>query len=133
MTGQTSTPHSFEYLRGSTDDELVELFHWWFIPHRDGRYLRRNLLLAAGNSGAAAAVTAIEAHLGHRSSMIRSHAAWALAQALPSRVEERLREALATERAPETRRELAFALTMVQSERDYRALLALDELSRTVL
>lgn len=121
----------FHELLGMADDELVGRFHHWFIPHRQGRYLRRNLLVAAGNSGEMPALAAIERHLAHRSSMIRSHAAWALARHGPPWAQERLREALAKERAPEARQEMAIALTMIGSEPDYEALLAADELART--
>lgn len=123
---------AFRELLGMADDDLVANFHWWFIPHRDGRYLRRNLLVAAGNSGEVPAVAAIEAHLTHRSSMIRSHAAWALARHGPPWATVRLRAALGEERAPEARVEMAIALTMLSAERDYRALLEVDELSRTL-
>lgn len=127
------TELTFDELLGMSDSQLVERFPWWFIPHRDGRYLRRNILVAAGNSGEPDVLDPIERHLTHRSSMIRSHAAWALARLGPEWAEARLQEALAAERAPETRRELAIALTMLEADEDYPALLALDELSRTVL
>ncbi len=129
----TVTPSglSFAGLLALSDAELVELFSWWFIPHRNGRYLRRNLLVAGGNSGEAGVLSQIEAHLTHRSSMIRSHAAWALARHGPDWAEHRLREALGVETVPEPSAELAIALTMLTSQSDYQALLAADELSRT--
>ncbi len=126
-TGQLS----FAELLALSDDELVDKFDWWFIPHRDGRYLRRNLLVAAGNSGEQDALEPIEEHLTHRSSMIRSHAAWALARHGPAWAADRLRMALRDERVPEPRQELAVALTMLTSVSDYQALLAADELSKT--
>ena len=122
---------SFVELLALADDDLVARFSWWFIPHRDGRYLRRNLLVAAGNSCEEEALKPIEEHLHHRSSMIRSHAAWALARQRPAWADATLRAALGRERAPEARQELAIALTMLGAERDYEALLAADELART--
>ena len=57
---------SVDELLGMSDSQLVERFPWWFIPHRDGRYLRRNLLVAAGNSGEPEVLDPIEKHLTHR-------------------------------------------------------------------
>lgn len=124
---------SFGGLLSMADDDLVDRFPWWFIPHRDGRYLRRNLLVAAGNSREPAALEAIGEHLTHHSSMIRSHAAWAMARHGPEWAADRLRMALDQERAPEARAEIAVALTMSTSGDDYTALLAADELARSVL
>ncbi len=122
---------SFSELLALGDDALVERFSWWFIPHREGRYLRRNLLVAAGNSAEPEALAPIEQHLAHRSSMIRSHAGWALARHNPSWAADRLRDALRVERAPEARLELAVAVTMATTSDDYDALRRLDEAVRT--
>jgi epoxyqueuosine reductase len=113
------------------DEQLLDRFSWWYVPRRDGRFIRRNLLVAAGNSREASVVEAIERHLSHRSSMIRGHAAWALARATGKRARKRLIDVLDQERAPEARFEMALALVMIDHPGDYEAFLALDELSAT--
>ncbi|MFV1961519.1 MAG: epoxyqueuosine reductase [Acidimicrobiia bacterium] len=113
------------------DEQLLDRFSWWYVPRRDGRFIRRNLLVAAGNSGEAAALDAVGSHLTHRSSMIRSHAAWALARGAAKTARRRLIEVLDHERAPEARKELALALVMIDHPGDYEALLAIDELTAT--
>jgi len=112
------------------DEALVERFDWWYVPRRDGRYLRRNLLVAAGNSGEPEARESIERHMRHPSSMIRGHAAWALATSLGLAAAPVLRAALETETAPETREELRLAGLMVERPGAHRELLAADEWAR---
>jgi ferredoxin len=112
------------------DEALLERFDWWYVPRRDGRYLRRNLLVAAGNSGEPEARGSIENHMRHPSSMIRSHAAWALARSLGPAAAPVLREALETETAPETGEELRLAGLMVERPEAHRELLAADEWAR---
>ena len=48
------------------------------------RWLRRNALVAAGNTGGAEERAAVEEYAGHEDGLLREHAAWALA-----RLEER--------------------------------------------
>lgn len=109
------------------DPELLELFSGWYVPRRDGRYLRRNLLVAAGNSGEAEALEVLREHLRHPSSMIRSHAAWALAKGGGVQARHHLLCALSVERAPETRTEILLALLMVSQPETHRMILLLDE------
>jgi len=125
-------PDSLDFgeLLAMSDEALLERFHWWYMPRRDGRYLRRNLLVAAGNSGEAAAREPIERHLSHPSSMIRSHAAWALGRSLGSGSAATLRAALESEAAPEARDEISLALLMVERPDTHRVVLAADEWGR---
>ena len=120
----------FAELLASTDAALLERFRWWYVPRRDGRYLRRNLLVAAGNSGEPEVRGPIEDHMGHPSSMIRSHAAWALGRSLGIGAAPVLRSALEAETAPETRDELTLALLMVEDPATHRTVLAADEWAR---
>ncbi len=117
----------FPDLLALSDEELLERFSWWYVPRRQGRFIRRNLLIAAGNSGQPELRTVVEAHLRHPSSMIRGHAAWAMARAFGLSAAEGLRLALAEERAPEARDELALALVMAEQPEGYRKLIAADE------
>ena len=75
----------FSDLLALSDDELLDRFGWWYVPRRQGRFLRRNLLVAAGNSTEPAARKAVEAHTRHPSSMIRGHAYWAMARGFEGR------------------------------------------------
>ncbi len=62
------------------DDTLLERYGVWYIPGREARYLRRNALIALGNSadGADPAVeAALRTALGAPDPMLRSHAVWA--------------------------------------------------------
>jgi len=68
--------------------------------------------------------------MGHPSSMIRSHAAWALGRSLGVGAAPILRSALEAETAPETREELSLALLMVEDPSTHRSVLAADEWAR---
>jgi epoxyqueuosine reductase len=125
-------PDSLDFgeLLAMSDEALLERFHWWYVPRRDGRYLRRNLLVAAGNSGEPTAREPIEQHMRHPSSMIRSHAGWAMARSLGSGSAPTLRASLESEASPETREELALALLMIERPDTHRVVLAADEWGR---
>jgi len=106
--------HSFSELLGLSDNELVERFGWFYIPHREARFLRRNLLVAAGNSGDASAAPAIVDHFSHRSSLVRGHAYWALARSLGRDAWVPLREVYDDETVADGRAELEMAMLMLR-------------------
>ena len=110
----------FEELLRLTDEQLVQRFHWWYIPRRQGRYLRRNLLIAAGNSRESEAVGVIETHLTHRSSLIRGVAAWAYARSLDHDAMPRLESMLRDETVPEAIDEVALAIEMIRDPQSYQ-------------
>jgi epoxyqueuosine reductase len=63
-----------------TDTELLERFGVWYIPKREPRYLRRNALIALGNSGDPddGEVTAVlRSYLDDSDPMLVEHAEWA--------------------------------------------------------
>ena len=60
------------------DDSLVERFAHFYIPRRQAKYLRRNALVALGNSGGPDALSIAADYLGHEDWLLRAHAAWAL-------------------------------------------------------
>lgn len=105
----------FDELLSLDDSSLLERFHWWYVPRRDGRFIRRNLLVAAGNSREESAVPHLIEHLGRRSSLIRGHAAWALARSLGRGALDPLRAALDTETVAEPIEEIEHALAMAGS------------------
>ncbi|MGZ4405280.1 MAG: tRNA epoxyqueuosine(34) reductase QueG [Gaiellaceae bacterium] len=51
-----------------------------FVPRNDGRWLRRNALVAAGNVGGLEERDAVAGYLDDEDEMLREHAAWALAR-----------------------------------------------------
>ena len=61
----------------ATDDELLERFDRWYIPKRDPKFIRRNALIVAGNIRTPALGDLVIGYLGHSSSILRQHAAWA--------------------------------------------------------
>lgn len=109
-----SSELSFAELLGRVDEDLLALFSWFYIPHRDARFLRRNLLVAAGNSGERSAVGPILDHFTHRSALVRGHAYWALARSAGQEAWLPLRERYASETVPDARAELEGALLMLR-------------------
>jgi epoxyqueuosine reductase len=105
---------SFADLLASGDAELLARFEWWYIPHRDPRFLRRNILIAAGNSEEESAIPQIVEHFTHRSSMVRGHAYWAYARSRGIHAWAELRDRYADETVPDARAELEWALSMVR-------------------
>ena len=111
-----------------SDDALLDRFNWWYVPRRQGRFIRRNLLVAAGNSREPAARDVVERHTRHPSSMIRGHAYWAMARGFDGR--RSLRKALDSETVPEARDELLLALLMAEHPDAHAAVLEADEWAR---
>jgi epoxyqueuosine reductase len=65
------------------DDALLEAAGRWYVPERDPRYLRRNLLIVLANTaprGDQASAPTLRAHLAHADPLVRAHAVWAAAR-----------------------------------------------------
>ena len=62
----------------AADDDLRARYDRLYFPRNDPRYLRRNALIAAGNSGDAALVPAVERWSESDDGLLREHAEWAL-------------------------------------------------------
>jgi hypothetical protein len=125
-----ATPRSgltFAHLLSLRDSALLDRFHWWYVPMRDARYLRRNLLIAAGNAGDTRIQPLIEAHLSHGSSMIRGVAAWAFARSVGMDSIPMIDHRLGIETTPEVRDELMLARLMSSDTEAYSDLLTADE------
>jgi epoxyqueuosine reductase len=60
------------------DDELAARYDRLYFPRNDARYLRRNALVAAGNSGDPALVDVIRPYVHDGDPLLREHAEWAL-------------------------------------------------------
>lgn len=59
-------------------EQLDEEWQRLFVPRRRMRYLRRNALIALGNSGTPADAALAAPFLDHEDALLREHAAWAL-------------------------------------------------------
>jgi len=62
----------------SADDDLKARYDRLYFPRNDPRYLRRNALIAAGNSGDIRLVPAVERWGESEDDLLREHAEWAL-------------------------------------------------------
>ena len=62
----------------AADDELQARYDRSILPRKDLRYLRRNALVALGNTGGPEHRAAIEAFLEGDDPLLREHAEWAL-------------------------------------------------------
>jgi epoxyqueuosine reductase len=60
------------------DDELSARYDRLFVPRNDGRWLKRNALVAAGNVGGEPERAAVEEVASGDDELLREHAAWAL-------------------------------------------------------
>jgi epoxyqueuosine reductase len=60
--------------------ELRERYDRLFVPRNDPRYLRRNALVALGNTGGSADLPAVEPFLADEDELLRETAAWAAEQ-----------------------------------------------------
>lgn len=60
------------------DDDLRTRYERLYVPRNDPRYLRRNALVALGNSGDPALAPLARGFLGVEDAMLCEHAAWAL-------------------------------------------------------
>ena len=63
-----------------SDDELRAKYERLYFPRKDPRYLRRNALVALGNSGSPELRPVAEAYASGDDPLLREHAEWALTQ-----------------------------------------------------
>jgi len=61
----------------ATDEELAERYDRLFVPRNDPRYLRRNALVAAGNSGEDALAPLVDGYAEDDDPLLAEHAEWA--------------------------------------------------------
>jgi epoxyqueuosine reductase len=94
----------------SDDASLLRRFGHFFLPGREARYLRRNALVALGNSGGPQAVAAAAGFLAHPDPMLRTHAAWALGRLGGEAARAALLEALPGEGDAAVAEEIRLAL-----------------------
>ena len=78
-TGAEPTVDLVEWL-AADGDELVRRYDRLYVPRNDPRYLRRNALVALGNTGGPEHRDAVAAFADDPDPMLREHALWALAR-----------------------------------------------------
>lgn len=61
-----------------SDRPLRQRFGHFYVPRNQARFLRRNAIVALGNSGDARFGGVLAGLLGHPDALLRSHAAWSL-------------------------------------------------------
>lgn len=106
----TKGRHDAVALLALDDRTLRRRFANFYVPGNDARWLRRNLLVALGNSGGVAAAGILAGYGGHHDPMLRGHAAWALGR-IGSEAGRAVLEAMAaTETDGDVRREVRLAL-----------------------
>lgn len=59
-------------------DALIDEYARLFVPRNDPRWLRRNALVALGNTGGSEHVPVLERHAADKDELIAEHATWAL-------------------------------------------------------
>ena len=84
-------------LLAASDEELLGTYSHFYIPRRNPAFLRRNALVALGNSGGPDAVPVAIRYLQDPDPLLRGHAAWALGRLGGPEVPPALAEALAAE------------------------------------
>jgi epoxyqueuosine reductase len=107
--GMGSSPALIELL-ALDDDAFRARFRHSPIKRAKRRGLLRNVCVALGNSGDAAAVPALARALGDHEPLVRRHAAWALGRLGGANARQALEAARTREKEPEVRAEIACAL-----------------------
>jgi epoxyqueuosine reductase len=95
---------------GMTDRELDDTFSHWYVPKRSMRFLRRNAVVALGNTGTHSDLGVLAGLLGHPDAMLRQHAAWAVGNIGGAFAGQILVSALQHETDPVGREEISLAL-----------------------
>jgi epoxyqueuosine reductase len=72
--------HDLVEVLGASDDDLLTRFAHLYIPKRRASHLRRNALIAAGNSRDPGLFDVVAGYTGHPEAVLRAHAVWALAE-----------------------------------------------------
>lgn len=61
-----------------TDKGIEVLSSHWYVPKRNARFVRRNAIVALGNTGAPDDLPLLAGYLGHPDAILRTHAFWAI-------------------------------------------------------
>lgn len=105
-----------ELILTSSDEELEAMVTHWYVPSRRMRFVRRNALVALGNTGDDASLGVLSRYLGHEDELLGGHAAWAVGRIGGARALALLRSALESESRDSVREELL--LSVAECDRD---------------
>jgi epoxyqueuosine reductase len=100
-----------EIILASSDEELETMVEHWYVPSRRMRFVRRNALVALGNTGDESSLDVLSGYLGHGDELLGGHAAWAVGHIGGSRALALLRSELESESRDSVREELLHSVT----------------------
>lgn len=66
------------YILSLSDDELGPIVEHWYVPSRRMRFVRRNALIALGNTGGESSLGLLASYIGHPDALLGVHAAWSV-------------------------------------------------------
>jgi epoxyqueuosine reductase len=69
---------SAEQVLEFSDDELEPMVEHWYVPSRRMRFVRRNALIALGNTGDESDLGLLSRYLRSEDALLAGHAAWAI-------------------------------------------------------
>ncbi len=92
------------------DEELELIVDRWYVPSRRMRFVRRNALVALGNSGDESSLELLSMYLIGDDELLVGHAAWAIGRIGGSRATSILRSALSQTKSEPVRGELVPAI-----------------------
>lgn len=98
-------------LLNRSDAELLERYDHFYIPKRNPNMIRRNALVALGNTGGDRATLTLRRYTRHASPVLRAHAVWALARLGSPEAIAMIDEMAQTETDAEVRAEIDHART----------------------
>ena len=93
-----------------SDERLETLVEHWYVPSRSMRFVRRNALVALGNTGDESDLGLLRRFLDHDDSLLRAHCAWAVGRIGGPRASSIVTSALGRETDESVREELELAI-----------------------
>jgi epoxyqueuosine reductase len=82
--------HLLGWLLSASDQDLAAEFGHFYLAKADVDMVRRNALVAAGNTGGAGLLPAVVGYLGHPNPVLRAHAVWTARRIGPAWIEDLL-------------------------------------------
>ena len=95
-----------------TDNDIDDAFGHWYIPGRKARFVRRNALVAVGNTASHDDIALLAGYVGHPDALLRGHAAWALGRLGGSMAMRVLTQATRSESDASVRAEIDAAINL---------------------
>ncbi len=74
----TDTSVDLNQILNSESQELVELYNWFYIPKRNGDYLKRNAIIALANNPSSDTREVLISLLKSQSELVRFYTIWGL-------------------------------------------------------